>query len=228
MTEKLNVARIKRAGETFEISIDPDNALKYRKGEINDLREVLLADHIFTDARKGQVASDDELQKAFSKTDVDAVADFILKHGEIQVTSEHRAQEREQRWRKLVNLIHKHAVDPKTGLPHPAARIEAALEQGKVHLDDHKTIDEQFDGIISKLRPIIPLKIEQKILLVTVPSQYSGKAYNVVKSGVKVLSENWNTDGSWTVTVEMPAGMVPEYIDKLNSATHGEVSVEEK
>lgn len=226
MSEKLNLARIKKFGLTFEISIDSDNAIKYKNGEITDLREVLLADNIYSDARKGQVVSDDELERAFQSKDIHQIANIILKEGEIQLTSDHRAEEREQKRYKLINMINVQAVDPSTDLPHPPRRIQLALEQAKIHLDDHKSVEDQFDEVISKLRPIIPIKIEQKQLVVTVPSTFAGKAYNLVHSNSKVLKEDWQTDGSWKVKVELPAGLVPGFIEKLNSFTHGDVVVE--
>lgn len=227
MSEKLNLARIKKFGQNFEISVNPEAALKYKKGIISDLREAVLADSIFTDARKGLIASDKDLRQAFGTTDHHAVADKIVKEGEIQHTAEHRSQEREQRWKKLINMISRQAVDPRTGFPHPPNRIEAALEQGKIHLDDHRTVEEQFAGIISQLRPILPIRIEQKQIEVTLPAAYAGKAYNAVKSNSKVLNERWNVDGSYTAKVEIPAGFYPEFLDKLNSVTRGEVVVKE-
>lgn len=225
MAEKITVARLKKFGETFEIHVDPDAALRFKKGELSNLRDVLMADHIFTDAKKGQLASHEQLQKAFKTIDTDSIATKILKDGEIQATSEHRSQEREQKLKKLVYLISRQAVDPKTGLPHPPMRIELAIAQAKVHLDDHKTAEEQFDEVLVKLRPILPIKIEQKKVMITIPSQYAGKMYGVVSSLAKILKEEWKNDGSWQATVEMPAGMYPEFIDKLNSLTHGQVTI---
>ena len=228
MSEKLTLAKIKKYGETFEISVDLNKALEYKKGLIFDIQDVLLANNIFTDAHKGEIASQNELENAFKTTNVEKIAKIILQEGEIQLTSEHRAHEREQKLKKLITMINRQAVDPKTSFPHPPARIEAALEQGKIHLDEHKTIEEQFDEIISKLRPIIPIKIEQKKLMINIPPQHTGKAYNVVKSNSKILKENWNNDGSWSVEVELPAGFVPEFMDKVNTATHGEAVIKKE
>ncbi|MBT4936132.1 ribosome assembly factor SBDS [Candidatus Woesearchaeota archaeon] len=225
--EKLTVARIKKFGENFEISIDPDAALKYKQGEITDLREVLLADNIFSDARKGLVVPSETLAKAFHTTDTAKIADIILHQGEIQISAEHRSQERDERKKRLVHMIHTRAIDSKTGLPHPATRIEAALEEAKIHLDDHKSVEEQFDDVIAKLRPIIPLSIEQKKLTITVPSQFAGKCQQVVRDNSKITSEDWLSDGGWKVVVEVPAGFSFEFIEKLNSLTHGDVVVEE-
>ena len=224
---KLNLARIKKFGNTFEIPINPDAALKYKNGEISELREVLLADGIFSDAKKGLHHTDNELNKAFQTTDTNKIAHIILTEGEIQLTADHRAVEKEQRLRKLVTMIHRQAIDPNTKLPHPATRIEAALEEAKFHLNDNKSVEEQFDEAISKLRPIIPISIEMRKVEVIIPAQYAGKAYGVVSSNSKMLGDTWNADGSWTVKVELPAGMYPEFLDKLNSLTHGEVVVKE-
>ena len=211
----------------FEISVDPDAALKYKQGEVG-LGDVLLADGIFSDAKKGLHHTNDDLMKVFQTTDTQKIADVILKQGEIQSTSEHRSEERDQKKKKLITMIHMQAIDPKTGLPHPPNRIEAALGEGKIHLDYNKTVEEQFDDIVRKLRPIIPIRIEMATLEVTIPSQYSGKAYNVVASNSTMVKDTWNSDGSWTVSVEVPAGFKPEFIEKLNALTHGEVVVKEK
>ncbi|MBU0469931.1 MAG: ribosome assembly factor SBDS [Nanoarchaeota archaeon] len=226
MEEKINLARIKKFGHNFEISIDPDTALEYKKGKVADLREVLLANNVFTDAKKGLIASEEKLEEAFKTTDVNVIADYILKYGEIQSTSEHRSAEREQAKKKLIQIIHKQAVDPKTGFPHPPNRIEAALEQGKINLDYNRTVEEQFEEIISKLRPIIPIKIEQKRMTLTIPAEYIGKIYQWVKNNAKILNENWTNSGEWEVKVEVPAGFQQEFIDHLNSLTHGNTVVE--
>ena len=228
MSKKISLARIKKHGMTFEISVNSDKAIDYKEGKISDINEVILADNIFTDVKRGLTASTDDLMKVFETTDINTISDIILKKGEIQVTSEHRAQEREQKSKKLVHLIHIQAIDPKTNLPHPEARIEAAIEEAKIHLDEHKTIEEQFDEIISRLRPIIPIKIEKKELIITIPAQYSGKSYSVVKGNSTILRDEWLNDGSWKVVVEIPAGLWQDFINKLNSLTHGEVLVEEK
>ena len=226
MKQKPILARMKRFGQIFEISVDPDKALEYKKGQIIDLSDVLHAETIFIDAKKGIRASEVQLKKAFNTVDENKIADIILREGEIQHTGEHRAEERGQHKRKLVTLIHQQAVDPKTGYPHPPERIEAALQEGKIHLDDHRTVEEQFEEIIRKLRPIIPIRIEQKQLIIIISSQYAGKMYTVIHTGGRVLKEEWQTDGSWKIKMELPAGLVPDFIEKLNSMTHGEVVVE--
>tara|TARA_Y100000310_G_scaffold180841_1_gene180750 strand:+ start:156 stop:854 length:699 start_codon:yes stop_codon:yes gene_type:complete len=221
---KLNLARIKKFGKTFEISVDPDKALEYKSGNA-DLREVVLADNIFIDAKKGQVASSNELEQVFKTAEFEKIAEVIIKEGEIQLTSEHRSQEREQKLKQMIELIRRQAVDPNNNLPHPATRIEAALEEAKVQLDYNKSIEEQFDDVLSKIRVVLPIKIEQKKMTITIPAAFSGKMYPVVHQH-KVLQEDWLNNGDWKIMVEVPAGLAQEFIDKLNSITSGQVVVE--
>ena len=227
MSEKIILARLKKFGKTFEISVDPDAALAYKKGTSTDLREVLKADHIFSDAKKGLIISERELEQIFKTSDTDKVAHLIIKEGEIQATGEHRTAEREQKKKKLIYLIHNMAVDPKTNLPHPAARIEAALEQGRIVIDDHKTAEDQLQAVLAKLRPLLPLKVEQKKVTIEIPSSYAGKAQGFIRKH-QLLKEDWLPNGSWKVVVELPAGTVPDFIDQLNSLTHGEAIVDLK
>jgi len=225
MSEKISLARLKKFGKTFELSVNPDSALAYKKGVISDLNEAVLAEHIFTDARKGLIAPAAELEKVFKTTEFAPIADLIIKEGEVQATSEHRSKEREQKLKQLVELIRRQAIDPKTNFPHPASRIETALEEAKVHLDEHKSVEEQFDSAVAKLRTILPIKIEQKKMTITIPAQFSGKLYPIVHV-YTVQKEDWLNNGDWKVVVEVPAGLVLEFIDKLNSITHGQVLVE--
>jgi len=224
--EKLTLARLKKFGQNFEVSIDPDLALKFKQGEINDVSEALKSEQVFSDARKALVVPGDELEKIFQTSDALKIAERIIKEGEIQLNSEQRNQEREQRKRKLINLISTMAVDPNAGLPHPPNRIEAALEQAHVHLDDNKPVEEQFEEIIKKLRPILPIKIEQRILTIKIQPTYVGKTNNFIRNNSKLLKEDWNSDGSWTVKVEIPAGFQQDLIEKLNAITRGEVVID--
>ena len=226
MSEKITIARIKKFGKNFEISVDPEKALQYKKGLIKDINDVLLADKIFTDAKKGLVSSQQDLQQAFKTVDTKSIAEIILAQGEIQLTAEYRTKERELKLKKLVYLIHKQAVDPASGFSHPESRISAALEEAKVHLDDHKTPEEQLNEVIAKIRAILPLKIEQKKLRILVPAEYTGKLYPFVKNSSRIIKESWNNDGSWAVQVEIPAGLYHDILEKLNSMTHGKVTVE--
>ena len=76
--------------------------------------------------------------------------------------------------------------------------------------------------------PIIPIKFEEEELEITIPSNYAAKAYPVAKTFGKIKNQEWRSDGSWHGTVTVPAGLMQDMIDKLNSMTHGGVDVKIK
>ena len=54
----LNLGRIKKEGENFEIVVDPDLAIEFKDGKEVDIREVLKSEEVFSDAKKGLLCSE--------------------------------------------------------------------------------------------------------------------------------------------------------------------------
>lgn len=217
------IARLSIHGTTLEVLVDPDLALALRSGESVDVRSALAIDKIFKDARKGEKASDEVVQKLLGTTDPFKAAEEIIKRGEIQVTTEQRRRMREERIKQIVSLLSRRAINPQTGLPHPPARIEEALERTGVHVDEFRGAEEQLPAIIKALQPILPLKFEVRKIAVKIPATYVGRAQRVVRGFGTVKQEQWLDDGSWAVIIEIPAGVQVEFFDKLNELTRGEV-----
>ncbi len=226
MEDKIILARLKKGGSTFEISIDPDLAIEFKEGKINNISQVLHSEQIFSDAKKALIASFDDLQKVFGTTSVQKIAQEIILHGEIQVSAQHRANEREIQKRKIIEMIHKLTINPLTNTPHPPARIESALELAKIHLNDNQPIEDQFDEVIKKLRPHLPLSIEVQNLEILIKPVHIGKLNDFVRKNSKILKEEWDLEGNWKITVEVPAGIVPDVIDRLNSLTRGDIIIQ--
>ncbi|MBN1275336.1 ribosome assembly factor SBDS [Candidatus Woesearchaeota archaeon] len=223
---QFNLARLRKAGVEYEIVIDPDKAIAYKEGEKVDLEEVLLAEDVFFDAKKGEHASEERMQEVFGTADPLVIAALILKEGEIQLTAEHRAKVRENKRKRLVQLIARNACDPKTKLPHPLARIEHAMEEAKVRVDEFKKPEDQVQDVIKQLRVVLPISVELRVAGVHIPAVHAGKAYGAVQGFGKVRKEEWLNDGSWKAELELPAGLVNELIDKLNNMTHGSTTVD--
>jgi ribosome maturation protein SDO1 len=221
MSEKYTVARITKDNEHFEILVKPQKALEYRSGQLAAITEVLVAETIFSDANKGTKTSEENLRKAFGTTDQLKVAETILKTGTVQLTTEQRRRMVEDKRRQIIDFISRQSVDPRTNLPHPPLRIENAMEQIHYPIDPFKPVEEQARDIIKLLRPILPLKMEQMSVAVTIPVQYSAKAYGTIKGFGTIKREEWRADGSWHGVLEMPAGLYAPLLDKLGEITKG-------
>ncbi len=221
MSDKYTVARMTKDNEHFEILVKPQKALDYRNGKISGITEVLAAETIFADANKGTKASEENLRKAFTTTDPLKIAETILTKGTLQLTTEQRRKMTEDKRKQIIDFISRQSVDPKTNLPHPPTRIENAMEQIRYSIDPFKPIEEQAKEIIKALRIILPLKMEQITLNVTIPATYSVKAYGTIKGFGTIKHEEWRADGSWNGTLEMPAGSYAPFLDKLGEITKG-------
>jgi len=223
MSERYTVARMTHDGEHFEILVKPQLAFSYRLGETTSVSELLIAETIFTDAGKGLKASEDKLQEVFGTTNPIKIANIILKKGTLQLTTEQRRKLVEDKRRQIVSFISRQCVDPKTNLPHPPMRIEHAMKQTHFSIDPFRDVEEQAKEIIKLLRPILPLKMEQVSVAVRIPPEYASKAYGTVKGFGVIKREQWQADGSWSATVEMPAGLYGPFLDKLGKITRGNV-----
>jgi ribosome maturation protein SDO1 len=221
MSEKYTIARLTKDNEHFEILVKPQKALDYRNGKIPGITEVLIAETIFSDANKGTRVGEDELRKAFGTIDALKIADAIIKKGQLQLTTEQRRKMVEDKRKQIIDFISRQAVDPKTNLPHPPTRIENAMEQIRYPIDPYKSIEEQAKDIVKLLRPILPLKIEQLQVGVTVPATYAVRAYGAIKTYGTIKREEWRSDGSWYGVIEMAAGSYASFLNKLGEVTKG-------
>lgn len=215
------VARLRKEGKTFEILVDCDKALELREGKPVGIDNIVATNAIFYDVKKGERAPGSELLKLFKTEDARKISEVIIREGEVQLTSKHCDKLREEKKRQIITIIHRNAIDSKTGLPHPPQRIEAAMEEAKVHLDEHKPAEQQVEDVLKKIRLIIPIKFEMREIAVRVPVQYAAVSFPMLKR-YKLLKEEWQNDGSLIAVVEIPAGIQNEFFSDVNKASHGE------
>ncbi|MFH1585687.1 MAG: ribosome assembly factor SBDS [archaeon] len=216
------LARIKKAGKHFEIIVDLDNALKFKKGEISSIEAE--GDRVFTDSKKGQVPSDQDLKDAFGTTDTNQIIQRIVKEGEVQTTQEHRDEEREKKIKQVVDFLANNAVDPQTKNPITPERIKNALRDAGVNIKN-VPVENQVQEIVASLSKVIPIKLETKKVKVTVPAQHTGQVYGIISQYKD--KEKWLDDGSLEVVINVPAGIIMDFYDKLNGITHGSAVTEE-
>ncbi|MFC1648886.1 ribosome assembly factor SBDS [Nanoarchaeota archaeon] len=218
----INLAKLKKQGYEFEVVIDPDLAMEFKHGKA-ELRDVLKSESIFHDAKKGDLASENLMKEVFGTSDVLKVAEAIITEGEIQLTGEYRDKIREEKKLRIIDMIHKYSLDPRTNIPHPKTRIENAMKEAKVHIDENKSPEDQVQDILKALQPIMPIKFEIKEVEIHLKPEHAAKLYGAIQRFGQIIKDDWLDDGSWLGVVEIPAGMEPDLYDKLNSETHGDV-----
>ena len=220
----INVARLKTHGENFEVVIDPEKAIKFRHGE-GDIRDALKAEKIFHEAIRGDFAGDEKLKEVFKTDDALKIAEQILKEGSIQINDEYRDKLRNEAKKHFIEILLKNGVDVDTGNPLTATRISNAMTEAKVHLDVFNKVEPQVDEMVAKLRPVLKISFEKKILNIRIPALNAGKLYGTVAHRGKIIDEAWLSDGSWSAKVECVPGAVAVLMDELKSKTHRDVEI---
>ena len=123
------IAKYEYCGEHFEILVDPDLAAEFRNLDGQDvaIEDLLAVEEIFKDSKKGDKASEEAMLKIFETTDPIEVSKVILEKGHVQLTAEQKRQMQEDKRRLVINKISREAINPQSGLPHPAQRIEKKI-----------------------------------------------------------------------------------------------------
>lgn len=220
--DKAIIASYEKNGKRFELYVDPDLAYMFKDGRKPDVKNILVAEEIYADAKKAEKAKAEDIQKIFGTSDIMNILEFILRNGEVQLTTEQRRKKIEEKHKQIVTILMREAIDPRTNAPHTQYRIESALEEARIHVDPFKDVREQLDDIIKELRPIIPLKFEKVKIAVRVPSAFAYKTYSTLKS-YGIEREEWAKNGDLIVVTELFAGMQGEFYDKINKLTNGAV-----
>jgi ribosome maturation protein SDO1 len=104
--------------------------LEYRNGAETDLDNVLQIPNVFLNVSKGQVASAEDLSKAFGKDKkLDDIILEILKKGELQVGDKERHAQLDRIHNEVIDIVAGKLVDPKTKRPYTTGMIDKALDQ---------------------------------------------------------------------------------------------------
>lgn len=215
-------ARLKTHGTTFEVLVDPDGALALKRGEPVELEGILAVEDIFENASRGDRSAEEDLEKAFGTTDILAIAETIIKKGEISLTAEQRKRFIENKRRQVIEIIARNAINPQTRAPHPPSRIDQAMTEARVNIDPTKSTDELVKIAMKAIRPLIPIRFEEIEVAVRIPAAYAPKAYGEIAAFGKITREAWQNNGSWIGMVQIPAGMQTDFYALINRLTRGE------
>ncbi|MBI3413418.1 MAG: ribosome assembly factor SBDS [Candidatus Aenigmarchaeota archaeon] len=221
------IARISKAGEKFEILVDPVKAHDFRKGRDIKIGDILAYPGVFHDARKADRVQDAVIQKIFGTTDAKKIAEKILREGEIQLTTDQRRKMAEDKKTQIANMIARNAVNPQTNAPHPPQRITNAMSEANVHVDPLEPAQDQVDRVVKAIKGLLPIKIEVVAIELRIPAQYSGKASSVIRSATTVKRDSWGSDGSYSCLIELPSGLAAEMLQRLNKITEGRIESKE-
>jgi len=208
------VARLEKGGKRYEILVDPELVDQFKLDPSSvSLDDLLATDEIWHDVKGGERPTEDKIQSTFGTTELLDCVINILSKGSIQLTTVQRRQMIADKRQQIITEISRTAIDPRSKAPHPATRIELALDELRWNPDPFLSVERQIKDAITALRPVIPLSFET----IKLAFRVSGSAYGSVQREVRsdVIKEEWLSNGDWAFVVEIPAGMKGEYLSKV-------------
>ena len=208
------VARLEKGGKRYEILVDPELVDQFKSDPSSvSLDDLLATDEVWHDAKGGERPTEEKILSTFGTTELLDCVINILSKGSIQLTTLQRRQMIADKRQQIITEISRTAIDPRSKAPHPATRIELALDELRWNPDPFLSVERQIKDAITVLRPVIPLSFET----IKLAFRVSGSAYGSVQREVRsdVIKEEWLSNGDWSFVVEIPAGMKGEYLSKV-------------
>src|SRR3989338_6078727 len=189
------IAKLNKQGLNFEILVDCEKAMEFKHGASIDVNDIVVSGMtLFKDVKKGEKANEHDIQRLFGTKDNTEVIKKIIRDGEVQLTKEYKDKLREEKRRSVINLIHRYSINPINNLPHPPQRIEAAIEEAKVKIDEFKKAEEQVKDIISKINRVLPIRYEIRDVEIRIPAKFAGKTYSTLKHFGTMLKDEWQNE----------------------------------
>ena len=223
--EKKALIRYTYRNQKFEIIVDPEAALNYKKGDDVPISEIVEGYIIFHNATKGEKASSAILEQIFETDNEEEIVSTIIDKGALQLTQAQRKSLLREKIDEIIDFIHIHCINPQTNKPHPPSRIESAMDEVGVNVDYVIPADKQARDIIKQIQSIIPIRLETVILAVKITPDFTGPGYGIVAESGQLLEDQWGNDGTWYAKVEMPSGKQADFLDKINNLTKGKAEV---
>ncbi len=208
------IARLEKGGKRYEVLVDPD-LVNIWKGDNESvlLDDLLATDEVWHDVKNGERPTVEKLEAVFGTTELETCVVKIINEGSIQLTTDQRKKMIQEKTRQVIADICMLGIDPQTKMPHPPQRVENALIEARFKADPFKPVEKQVKDAVGMIRELIPITFTTVRLAFMIPGVNYGSVYSMVREDI--LKEEWQSNGDWVFTVEIPAGMKNDYIAKI-------------
>lgn len=213
------LVRYKKGKQSFEIITKPNSVRLYKEGKLS-WNKVLVADAIFINSKKGNIAKSSDLVKAFNTDDVDKCAQMIIKDGEAQVSATERKEDMKKHRQAIIGYLHNNYLDDK-GLPHPTIRLESVLNEVKVRIDPSRPVQKQSEEIIKKMQGKLIFKKGVVDYTLILKHAYAKKCTGIIYKYCGDPKDSWNEVGC-TWKLQIAPREFDAFMNDLNKITQGD------
>jgi ribosome maturation protein SDO1 len=221
-----SLVRYQAHGRRFELLVNPESAWLFLQGEEIDPDDIFDTFQVYENVSRGHRASEDDILAVFGEEASERdVALRILKDGQLQLTAEQRNEILKEKRAEIVNFIHIHCINPRENTPIPKDRIDNAIIDLGFNIDYKEEIKIQALEIIDLLKPVMPIRLESVTLAVKIPPSFTGSLYGYVLSSGNLVQEEWLSDGSLAILVQIPSGTQADFLEQITSRTKGKAQI---
>lgn len=215
--------RYKKEKHCFEIMTKPGSVRLFLAGKLG-WDKVLSADIIFTNAKKGNIAREQELKEVFGTSDVNKCAEIMVREGQSQVSASERKEDIDNHRRAIIGYLHRSFTD-QAGLMHPIVRLESVLDEAKIRVDPSVTVHKQAEEVIRKMQGKLVFKKGTTDYTITVPKQYAKKCSTIIYKYSPVMHKEQRTSDRFSWKVCFSVGEINQFIEEMNSITDGDYTM---
>lgn len=220
-----SIVRYEKHGRRYELLVNPEPAWLFLQGEEVELDDIFEVYVVYENISRGVKAADDDLEVAFEDLTEREIAVKILTDGKLQLTADQRTEILKEKRTEIVDFIHIHCINPRENVPIPKDRIDKAIIELGVNIDYKDDVKTQALEIINLLKPVMPIRLESVKLAIKIPPSYTGPTYGLVRSAGELIEEEWLSDGSLVVLVQIPSGTQADFLEQVTSRTKGKAQV---
>lgn len=220
-----SIVRYEKHGRRYELLVNPEPAWLFIQGEEVEIDDVFEVYIVYENISRGVKATQDDLNVAFEGLTDRETAIKILKEGKLQLTISQRNEILKDKRIEIVDFIHIHCINPRENTPIPKDRIENAILDLGVNISYKDDVKSQALEVIDLLKPIMPIRLESVKLAVKIPPSYTGALYGFLISAGNLVQEEWLSDGSLAVVVNIPSGTQADFLEQITSKTKGKAQV---
>ncbi|PWO00062.1 Shwachman-Bodian-diamond syndrome protein [Tilletiopsis washingtonensis] len=223
----VSVVRLKKGGKRFEVAAYKNKVREWRTGVETDLDDVVQIHSVFINVSKGQLASADEMKKAFGTAETPDIILEILKKGELQVGDKERSHELSSTFREIATFVAERCVDPSSKRPYTVGLIEKAMHDSHYSIKTGKSAKSQALDVIKLLQSTKTIPIERAKMRVRITmANKEGKRLKekIVPLVETVEDEDWTDE--WELIAVIDPGSLRLINELLETETKGRGRVE--
>lgn len=221
--------KYKKAKANFEVLVDFDKLNEFKKNQEKEetknktsVFDVLADDKVFKDQKKGELASENELEAHFNTNNQEQILKTILIEGECQIPTAYKNKLRDQIKRQIITYISENATNPQTRGKYANTMIESEIEKIRFNYEINKDYLPQANEMLKLLKKVMPIAITKSKIQMRIPGMHCGNFYGQFRQLGKTINEKFDEHGNLCLEMEVSDSVIDRVIDEIKRKSNNE------